>query len=153
MPSSRKTGTRERISRWSFAQPGATVDDSGMQTFSAERTIRTTASPEFIDVTDEIVEELARSGIQDGMVTVFCLEQACTLIVNERESGLLSDIKSTLERLGIRHAQGRKTMIGSTSVVLPAVGGKLRLGTWQRVLLVELDEPSQRSFLVQVVGE
>jgi thiamine phosphate synthase YjbQ (UPF0047 family) len=44
-------------------------------------------------------------------------------------------------------------MIGSTSVVIPAVDGRLRLGTWQRVLLVELDEPARRSFLVQVVGE
>lgn len=124
-----------------------------MKTFSSERTIRTTGIPEFIDVTDEIAEELSNSGIQDGMVTVFSLQEACTLIVNERESGLLSDIKTTLERLGIVHAKGRKTLIGSTSVVLPAVDGKLRLGTWQRVLLVELDEPGERYFLVQVVGE
>lgn len=124
-----------------------------MQTFTAERHIRTTGHTEFIDVTDEIMEELSNSGIQDGMVTVFSLQEACALIVNERESGLLSDIKSTMERLGISQAKARKTMLGSTSVVIPAVGGKLRLGTWQRVLLVELDEPAQRSFLIQVVGE
>lgn len=124
-----------------------------MQTFIAERTIRTTGHPEFIDVTDEIVEELSNSGIQHGMVTVFSLQDACALIVNERESGLLSDIKSTLERLDIAQAQTRKTMLGSTSIVIPAADGKLRLGMWQRVLLVELEEPGQRSFLIQVVGE
>lgn len=124
-----------------------------MQTFTAERSMRTTGSPEFIDVTDEIIEELSRSGIQDGMVTVFSQEESCSLIVNERESGLLSDIKSAFERLGIAQAKARKTMIGSTSVVLPAVDGKLRLGTWQRVLLVEFGEPGPRSFLVQVVGD
>jgi secondary thiamine-phosphate synthase enzyme len=124
-----------------------------MRTFTAERTIRTTGNPEFVDVTDEIVEELSSSGIQNGMVTVFSLQEACSLIVNERESGLLSDIKSTMERLGIAQAKARKTMLGSSSVVLPAVDGKLRLGTWQRVLLVELDEPAERTFLVQVVGE
>ena len=124
-----------------------------MQTFIAERSVRTTGSPEFIDVTDEIIEELSRSGIQDGMVTVFSQEESCALIVNERESGLLSDIKSVMERLGIAHTKARKTMIGSTSVVLPAVDGKLRLGTWQRVLFVELEEPARRSFLIQVVGD
>lgn len=124
-----------------------------METFTAERTVRTTGHPEFIDVTDEIVEELSNSGIQNGMVAVFSLQEACSLIVNERESGLLSDIKSTMERLGIAHAKARKTMLGSSSVVLPAVDGKLRLGTWQRVLLVELDEPAERTFLIQVVGD
>ena len=124
-----------------------------MQTFTAERSIRTTSHPEFIDVTDEIVEELSNSGIQNGMVTIFSLQESCALIVNERESGLLSDIKSTMERLGIAHAKARKTMLGSTSIVLPAVDGKLRLGTWQRVLLVELDEPAERTFLIQVIGE
>jgi thiamine phosphate synthase YjbQ (UPF0047 family) len=44
-------------------------------------------------------------------------------------------------------------MLGATSVVLPAVDGHLRLGTWQRVLLVELREPSQRSIVIQIVGE
>jgi secondary thiamine-phosphate synthase enzyme len=124
-----------------------------MRTFVAERTIRTTGSPEFIDITDEIVEELSNSGIQDGMVVVFALHGSCALIVNERESGLLSDIRSTLERLGVEHVSGRKSMLGSTSLVLPATDGKLRLGTWQRVLLVELEEPASRSFLIQVVGE
>lgn len=124
-----------------------------MQTFSAEGTVRTTGQPEFIDITDEIVEAVADSGIQDGMVTVFSLQEACSLIVNERESGLLSDIKSTLERLGIAEAKSRTTMLGSTSVVLPVVDGKLRLGTWQRLLLVELVEPGERSFVIQVVGE
>lgn len=124
-----------------------------MRTFSAERSISTTGSPEFIDVTDEIVEELSRSGIRSGMVTVFSLQDSCALVVNERESGLLSDIKLALERLDVEHARNRKTMIGSTSVVLPAVDGRLRLGTWQRVLLVELDEPAPRAFLVQVMGD
>lgn len=124
-----------------------------MRTFTAERSVRSTGDPEFIDVTDEIAEELSNSGIQNGIVTVFSLQEACALIVNERESGLLSDIKSTLERLGLGHAKARKTMLGSTSIVLPAVEGKLRLGTWQRVLLVELEEPAHRTFVVQVVGE
>jgi secondary thiamine-phosphate synthase enzyme len=124
-----------------------------MRTFTQERTLRTTGHPEFIDVTDDIVEVLSGSGIQDGMVTIFSLQEACALIVNERESGLLSDLKSTMERLGIAHAKARKTMLGSTSIVLPAVGGKLRLGTWQRVLLVELEEPGERTFLIQVIGE
>jgi thiamine phosphate synthase YjbQ (UPF0047 family) len=44
-------------------------------------------------------------------------------------------------------------MLGSSSVVLPATDGRLRLGVWQRVLLVELEAPQQRRIVVQVVGE
>ena len=46
-----------------------------------------------------------------------------------------------------------KAMVGAPSVVLPFVDGKLRLGTWQRVLLLELEEPGPRPVVVQIVGE
>lgn len=83
-------------------------------------------------------------------MTVFSLEDSSSIVVNERESGLIGDIKQALERLG---NGGRRPLVGSASAVLPAVDGVLRLGEWQRVMLVELDEPAERSVLVQVVGE
>jgi secondary thiamine-phosphate synthase enzyme len=93
------------------------------------------------------------SGIAEGQVTVFADSDSCVLVVNERESGLLDDIRKTMKRLEGRGAADGKTLLGSTSVVIPAVDGKLRLGVWQRLLLVELEQPNNRRVIVQVVGE
>jgi secondary thiamine-phosphate synthase enzyme len=108
---------------------------------------------DFVDITDDVQGCLDESGIRAGQVTVFSPQPNCAIVVNELESGLLTDIRSAADRLGASRPQDRRTMIGSASVVFPAVDGKLRLGTWQRVLLVELEGPSTRSILVQIVGE
>ena len=125
----------------------------GMRTHYAECTTASKSSPDFMDMTDEIQRVVSESGIVRGQVTVFANDPGCVLIVNERESGLLADLKEAMRRLGIDRPAARKTMIGSTSVVMPAVDGKLKLGTWQRILLVELEDAGPRSISVQLVGE
>lgn len=122
-----------------------------MRTHQTECAAEMEAAPGFADITDEIQAALDDSGISDGQVTVFAPEVACAILVNERESGLLEDIKRTIDRLALDG--DRSGMLGSTSVVLPAVDGRLRLGTWQRVLLVELVRAGPRSVVVQIVGE
>ena len=124
-----------------------------MRTFISECSTHTSAVPDFVDITTNVEAAVTESGLTEGQVTIFSPDTDCVLIVNEREKGLLSDIKSTLERLGLSHPERGTTMIGSTSVVLPASEGKLRLGAWQRLLLVELKEAGPRSVIVQVVGE
>jgi secondary thiamine-phosphate synthase enzyme len=111
------------------------------------------AAPDFVDLTERVREVLMDSGIGDGQVTVFAQDPHCVLMLNERETGLLADIKGAMKRLGTTHPDHGRAMIGSTSVVVPAVGGELRLGTWQRVLLVELSEARDRSVVVQIVGD
>ena len=87
------------------------------------------------DVTGHVEEALAASGIRSGHVTICTGDAGCTLIVNEKETGLISDIKGAVGRLG----NGASTPpLGSSSVMLPAIDGALGLGQWQRVLLVEL---------------
>jgi thiamine phosphate synthase YjbQ (UPF0047 family) len=122
-----------------------------MTTFEARCQTRTTEVPGFVDVTDDIVDAVARSQVSSGRATVFATDESCSIVVNERETGLLTDLKRTIARLA--PANGSHPMVGSSSVVLPIVEGRLKLGTWQRVLLVELNEPSERSIDVQVVGE
>jgi secondary thiamine-phosphate synthase enzyme len=124
-----------------------------MRTHRSECTAATTTTPDFVDITDEVQTALTDSGIRDGQVTVFSPERSCSLLVQERESGLLADIEQTMQRLGRPAGDTRFSLVGSPSVVLPAVGGRLRLGSWQRVLLVELAEPHPRSVIVQVTGE
>ena len=119
-----------------------------------DRCVAVTArAPDFVDITSDVEAALGRSGIRDGHVTVFSSEESCALLVQELESGLLADIEQTLDRLGAMRRRARTALLGSASVVLPAVDGRLRLGVWQRVLLVELVEGRPRSVTVQIVGE
>jgi thiamine phosphate synthase YjbQ (UPF0047 family) len=119
-----------------------------MRTHNVELDATTGAATSFVDITGEIDGAVEQSGIRDGQVTVFVPEGSCALIVNELESGLLADIDRALKRVS-----DHGPAIGSASVVLPAMGGRLRLGTWQRVLLVELEGAARRSVLIQIVGE
>jgi secondary thiamine-phosphate synthase enzyme len=124
-----------------------------MRIHRAECKAETTASLDFVDVTDDVRTAIAESRVSHGQVTVFSMEGGCTLVMNELESGLLSDIRAALDRLGAQDIHSRHALIGSTSVVLPVANGELRLGTWQRVLLAELEEPGIRSIVIQVVGD
>jgi secondary thiamine-phosphate synthase enzyme len=124
-----------------------------MRTRRVNRTTRTVRLLDFVDITDEVQATVAECGISDGHVTVFSESPACALLVNERESGLLDDLRNTVDRLESLGSHSNGNLLGSSSVVLPAVGGRLRLGTWQRVLLVELEKPDTRRVVVQIVGE
>jgi secondary thiamine-phosphate synthase enzyme len=108
---------------------------------------------DFVDITDGVQSALNRCGIDNGQITVFAPAPACSLVVNERESGLFEDVRVAITRLSDDAEHDRRTLLGSSSVVLPAVDGRLRLGIWQRVLLVELEAPKAREIVVQIVGE
>jgi thiamine phosphate synthase YjbQ (UPF0047 family) len=121
-----------------------------MRNHSETRTFETTGPFCVADETGEVEDVLSSSGIRAGHVTICTSEPGCTLIVNEKETGLISDIEAAAGRLG----NGAATPpLGSTSVMLPAIDGALGLGQWQRVLLVELDSESSRSVVVQIVGD
>jgi secondary thiamine-phosphate synthase enzyme len=124
-----------------------------MRSHQSDYSTATLGALDFVDVTEEVENRLRASGIREGMVTVFAPEQACVLVVNERESGLIADIRETLARLESSEVTDQRAMLGSSSVVLPATDGRLRLGVWQRVLLIELEAPQERKIVVQIVGE
>jgi secondary thiamine-phosphate synthase enzyme len=115
--------------------------------------METRALFDFVDITDRIQEVVDGWPAGNGQITVFTDCVSCSLIVNERESGLLEDIRSTMRRLDTSTMHDRRALLGSSSVVLPVVDGRLHLGDWQRLLLVELAEPGARKVVVQMVGE
>ena len=126
--------------------------ETGLRGYRSQELTLTTDPGEFVDLTDQVQEAVGSSGIADGQVTLFCREQGCSLLVQEREAGLMADIRQTLQRLRARRAGDHRPLIGSHSVVLPAVEGQLRLGTWQRVLLVETEASRPATVLVQISG-
>ena len=131
----------------------STDDAQAMNTFETRCSARTTSVPDFVDITDEISAALEESAVRDGRAVVFTADRSCSIMVNEKESGLLADIKKTIARIATGKAEGVQAVVGSSSVVLPVIDGKLKLGTWQRVLLVELEEASERSVDIQIIGQ
>jgi thiamine phosphate synthase YjbQ (UPF0047 family) len=115
-----------------------------------EGTVRGRAgtSPGFEDITSAVRAVVRESYVRNGRVTVLRTDPGFALCVNEWESGLLQDLASAIER-----TNGTRSSVGSSTLVLPMVDGELRLGTWQRIVLVELERPCEREIVVQVLGE
>lgn len=125
--------------------------------------IRTSRRVEVIDITSEVQREVERSGIKNGIAVVYTQHTTTAVIINENESGLREDIVSVLDKLipreaGYMHdriddnadAHLRAIFLGN-SVVVPVTNGKLDLGTWQRIMFVELDGPRTRRVIVKTI--
>jgi secondary thiamine-phosphate synthase enzyme len=132
----------------------------------------------FVDLTDDLRRAIKDSGVTDGCAVAFCAHTTCALIVNELEEGALSDLRARLETLvpadiyyahddlerrtqnlqeghERRNGQAHVTqmLLGATSHAIPVGAGEPLLGQWQRLLLLELDEPKERSVLFHVFGD
>lgn len=118
--------------------------------------ISTADRVDVVDVTDE-VDAGVPDGLDRGLCTVFARHTTAGIAVNEAEAGLLDDIRTLLGDLvaddaAYRHdriddnaaAHLRSILLGSSATV-PVRAGRLDLGTWQRILLVEGDGPRSRT--------
>jgi thiamine phosphate synthase YjbQ (UPF0047 family) len=122
-----------------------------MRTHRHEHVADTPTPPGFVDITELVQQILLDTEIASGRVLINS-DKGCPVVINELEQGLVADVARVVKRLqdrGSEHA-GR---IGSSSVVLPAEEGRLRLGVWQRILLLELERPCARSVSIQVMGD
>ena len=122
-------------------------------------TIRTRRDKEVIDITGEIEQWLAQSKIDNGLCNVFVTHTTAGLTTGEAIEGTDEDLMETLEkmipRINFRHghdpSHAPDHMISSiigASLTIPLRNGKLHLGTWQRVLLVESNGPRAREIVV-----
>ena len=125
-------------------------------------TVTTSAREEIVDLTAAVQEALAGQG--DGVACVSVGHCTCGLYLNENESGLLEDTLTLLRELigahSWRHdriddnagAHLAATLLGN-AVLIPCRAGRLALGTWQRLMLVELDGPRRREITVALLPE
>lgn len=157
-------------------QPGARVRRVGGLTLWAETlAFHTSSAREFIDVTDQVAAVVHRSGVTQGWVSVFSKHTTATVVLNENEPLLLQDMGEMLDRLsgtaGLYahndlkrrtgpmeqdecangHAHCQHLLLG-TSEDIPVAEGKMDLGRWQRIFLLELDRARDRQLVVQVFG-
>ncbi|MFN2594080.1 MAG: YjbQ family protein [Actinomycetota bacterium] len=114
--------------------------------------IETRARFDIVDITEQAAKALEGSACRSGRLVAFTSEDGCALVVNEKETGFWSDLRSTLERVS-GSKDGSQIAIGSPSVTLPITDGSLGLGTWQRLLLIELERPGPRSVVFQVMED
>jgi len=137
-------------------------------------TIRSRGRIEFIDITEAVGEAVHRCGVSGGLVHVQSRHTTTGIVVNENEELLLEDFRRLLEEWAPRGAAYRHNDLAARAAVPPGerpnadaharallLGhsetleveeGRLSLGRWQRVFLVELDGPRLRTVSVVVLG-
>jgi secondary thiamine-phosphate synthase enzyme len=124
---------------------------------------RTKGEIDFIDLSDQLQEEVARSGIKNGIVHVFAPHATGVLILTENDYALLNDIKVFLEELApsrgsYQHPSNAHSHLRSMMLppdkTLPIINGRVEFGTWQSLLFVETDVYArQRTLIIQIMGE
>jgi len=122
---------------------------------------------DFIDITERVEEIVEKSGVEDGLVLVFCKGSTSAITLMEYEEGLIEDLKEAFERIapefgdykhhlrwGDRNGAAHiKSAMIKPSLVVPLEEGKLWLGTWQQIVLIDFDErPRQREVIVKILG-
>ena len=137
-----------------------------MKVFVRELKYASRRQVEVIDITNDVERVVGESGIKDGFIIVFAPHATAAIILNEDESGLLKDIEDKILELFPRNGNYRHNLIDDNAnshlasaflgqgKVIPLINGSLIRGTWQNILLVELDGPrSTRRVVVEVIGE
>jgi len=126
--------------------------------------IKTHDSHQVIDITGKINQHLQQGNIQNGVCHLFIQHTTAALTVGEvgegTEDDLLDVLKAMIPKISFRHAHdpahAPSHMIASIlgpSLTVPISGGKLSVGTWQSILLVELDGPRERKISLKIFKE
>ena len=130
--------------------------------------LRTKGQDDCLDITEAVQRAVERAKIRKGLATVFVTGSTAGVTTIEYEPGLVRDLKEAVERLfpeSLRYAHHesggdengfshiRASFMGP-SLCVPVADGKLQLGTWQQIVLVDFDvRPRNRTYLIQLIGE
>jgi secondary thiamine-phosphate synthase enzyme len=149
-----------------------------VKVFQHVKELRTSGGLTVTDITDEVIDAVRESGITEGIACIYSPHTTCCVRVNEFETGFLEDLAEMLQRLvpresyyahddwdrrtenicpedmeiGNGHSHCMAMLLGTAGESVPVRDGELCLGTWQRVLFLELDRERDRRWMVQVVG-
>jgi secondary thiamine-phosphate synthase enzyme len=126
--------------------------------------VSTSKEIELIDITRQVIDEVGKSGVDDGIALVYVPHATAALLINEDERGLVADMTGMVKELIPRDKPYEHNRIDNNAaahlasallgcnLVIPVTGGQLERGTWQNIFLVELDGPRQRRVVVKVLG-
>jgi secondary thiamine-phosphate synthase enzyme len=115
---------------------------------------------EIVDITEEVKEYAESSGLEEGHLVVYAPHATLAIVANENESGLLEDLRDLMndlipEEKSYKHHDDNatahlRTGLWGHSEVFIVHDGKLLLGTWQRIMAVELDGPRHRRVILSL---
>jgi len=121
-----------------------------------------------VDITPQVARQVAESRVNSGTVTVFVAGSTAGVTTIEYESGVVADLQRAWDRIvptditydhdqrwgdGNGYSHVRASLLGC-SLVVPFADGRLTLGTWQQIVLVDFDNhPRSRQVVVQIMGE
>jgi secondary thiamine-phosphate synthase enzyme len=140
-------------------------------------TVEVPARYAYLDLTDDLRRAVKDAGVTEGAAIAFCGHTTCALLINEWEDGALADFRRHLTDLvphdgtyyqhddfEIRtqnmhdderangHAHVKAMLLSATSHAIPVVAGEPGFGSWQRLILFEMDEPKPRTITFHVFG-
>ena len=120
------------------------------------------------DVTGQVEELVRESGVRDGVAVVALVGSTGAVTTIEYESGALSDLRAALDRIApvdahyghnARWGDGNgfshvRSALLKTSIAIPVVDGRLQLGVWQQIVVINFDNrPRSREVVATVIGE
>jgi len=130
--------------------------------------LRSSKENDIIDVTKQTSNALRESGLNNGIVNVFVAGSTAAITTIEYEPGLRHDFPKMLSRIapkdiqyrhdetwhdGNGHSHVRASLVGP-SLTVPFSNGVLILGTWQQIVMLEMDtKPRERVLTIQILGE
>jgi secondary thiamine-phosphate synthase enzyme len=131
--------------------------------------VRTKGNCDVVNITGQVGDFVAKSGIGQGSVTVFNVGSTAGITTTEYEPGLVNyDIAAVFEQIAPAnaryeheetwhddngHSHIRATLLGP-SLSVPVIDGRLTLGTWQQIILVDFDTRARtRTVICQIIGE
>lgn len=130
--------------------------------------LHTKGFTDVLDISESVAGIVKQSGIQNGLVNVFCSGSTGSITTIEYESGVVNDLKKAIEKIApsnipyehdTRWGDGNgfshvRAALMKPSLTIPIVKGKLALGTWQQVVFIDFDNRGRhRKIVVQIVGE
>jgi secondary thiamine-phosphate synthase enzyme len=138
-----------------------------MKTYRKEIWFNTANRRDFINITPQVEQCLAESGVKEGLCLVNAMHITASVFINDNESGLHQDFEVWLEKLApekpysqYRHNNGednadahlKRTIMGR-EVVVAVTNGKLDFGTWEQIFYGEFDGKRKKRVLVKIIGE
>jgi len=137
-----------------------------VQSYTEYLTFNTNKRREYINITSQVAEALAKSGIKEGLVLVSAMHLTAGVYINDNEAGLIRDIDEMLERLAPFRADYHhqrtgedngdahlKNMLVGHQVLIPVTKGKLDFGPWQQVFYAEFDGRRPKRVVIKIIGE
>jgi secondary thiamine-phosphate synthase enzyme len=140
----------------------------GIMTYSETISFNTKGFSDIIDMTHDVLSVIDRSGVKNGLITVFCPGSTGAVTSIEYEAGVLKDLQKAIEKIvpsnipyehdkrwgdgnGFSHV---RSALMKPSLTIPLIQGKLTLGTWQQIVFVDFDNRKRdRNILVHIIGE